>query len=526
MLDNNENVFLLDKKEYQKLVNSKTIFVVANLSKTMIPFNFLNEVLTNDSLYHYLNDCINRNKNLEFVLKDNEVIISRTNYSIVSIVKALAQVVKNNQILVTEKMLAKLHYLSKKVDFKAFIRINHDKNFEIKIDNKIVNIAYESILSILVNTEKYLEFIGDFKKIYNLTKEEFVFCLKELFKKENILDCYLLDENEINRYLYLENNYDTEAINQLIFKDKNVTKSISLNDKLISAVYKSIPSNKTKLEQSIYIYYSLTQILIYDEEFDYLKKVVKEHKDLTRIEAITPKNNKVINYEFAIIFAKFLDQMGINYKLTDSYMQIRVKKYLFKAKLITSEFTYDKTSIEKMLKGIIVCNQLKNTKKEFENILQAVYQDLYQKRLNLAILGMSYKESVDNYKKLSHKIKISFKDKLPILSLLIANTKNGSDIGYIYQLRKILFTESELTSNINIITVSENVDGSMMPIVIITTNEVNVNLYNSNHYIYYNPPFPLKDYNLSELRKEFFRGRFSYIKGTKENIIGLEKSNV
>lgn len=520
------NIFLLDKNKYQQLVNSKNVYVNVNMVDTVIPLKLLQEMLVNEEFYSYLTKCIKGKTNLEFALTSNDEIISKITFPIVAIIIGLKQLLEND-IEIDDSIVTKINYLCRQIDFASFLKKSINLEFETKIDNHAIKLKYSEILSVMLEPEKYLEFINSPKKVYNLSKEEFAFCLKEFFTKENILNCYLFNNSFVQCYQYIISNYDIEAINNYLVSD-NLWSNINLNETLINEVSKNIPPHASKLEQVIYIYYILTQILNYDEEFDEVDGFAKKHKDFSRIELITSKNNRVANYEFTAIFAKFLEKLNINYKYSESNVKFRYKKYLLKATTISSEVSRNKSLIDKMLKGITVLNQNKNTKAEFEQLISKIYQELYAKKMNLSILKMSFTDSLTYYQKLSNKNSVPFKEKLELFYALIGDSKKigGLDIGYIFQLKEILFNESELNSNIRFITISENDKNTSNPVVIITVNTVNINLYNTNNYIYYNPPYPIENYSLADLRKEFFNGRFSYIKGTKEDIIGLEKSSV
>lgn len=516
----------LDLESYQKLMNCDTVFVKVNEIDTLIPVNLLSEILHNDNYYQYLNDCINNHQNLEIALLSNQEIIAKAIFSTVSIVQGLKKWTANPNVTLENKIKLKINYLTKKVNFEEFLKKNHDNKFELMIDNKSLQSTYGEILKILFEPSLYFNFINAKYKFLNLEAEEYIYYLKELFQKENILGSYIMDEIVVRNYSYLINNYDIESINKFIKTEYETLKNVNLNSELEERIISLISPKKTKVEKVIYLYYNLIQILTYDEEYESLVDIVKTHKDYSRIELITSHYNKVVNYEFVAIFCKFLEKLKINYEFNDTTIKFRIGKYILKANSISSAFDKEKNIINKILGGINVLNHDKRTVAEFNNILASIHKEIYDQKLNTAILKMSYKESLEQYRKISSKNKMSFKSKLDLLISLIEHTENIGriDIGYIFQLKTILFSDSELNSNINFITISENNKKISNPIVIITYNEVNVHLYNSNKYIYYNPPQALKTYNLLEIRKEFFNGRFSYIKGTKEDIIGVEKS--
>ena len=63
-------------------------------------------------------------------------------------------------------------------------------------------------------------------------------------------------------------------------------------------------------------------------------------------------------------------------------------------------------------------------------------------------------------------------------------------------------------------------------IIVAVINKTNLNLYNSNLYYVFDFPKKMHVYTLTEIRREMFKSNIFYIKGTKDSLIGIERSNV
>ena len=518
----NDIDILLNYNKYESLFSSENqIKVEVNLETISFPESFIDSFVTSPNYFGLLKKALTDRVNINFILIQDEEVLLKNVYSPVSIIMGISTKIEKYDFDFQRNFMV----LMKKVDFRTYIAKKASTTFKINIDNQERKMSYGKITSIILNAEAYHNFNDSSNKYDDFSKEEYVYILKEFLATKRLFLAYNIEKTALNFYENLVQKFDTEAFNQYVIPAFEYSAQVNINRTLEENIIFNI-NNNNLLKKAILIYLNLLQTLIYD--FEYIDdKKIKSHKDFTRIEEITLENNKVFPYEFSCLFAKFLEKIGINFEYSDDSIKARVGKYLLEFKAISSEFNKNVLSKYELIKGITLLNKNSITKLEFNELINSISDNLYKEEINKEINNMPLSKLVDCYKEYATKVSISFSDKYNILCKLISSVKDDANaIGYILALKKILFSLDELENNISFATIASNDGAELKPVVIITVNKINIKLSNSNKYIYYNPPEPLKKYNLKELRLEFFYGRLKYIKGTKDNIIGLEKSSV
>ena len=91
-----------------------------------------------------------------------------------------------------------------------------------------------------------------------------------------------------------------------------------LNQELKKEIMSIVPERFTPLEKAFYIYKELCKRFTYDEEqLAGLTNAIYtiNHRDIERIKKINSNNNKIICHEFSVIYAKFLEKIGIDYEI-------------------------------------------------------------------------------------------------------------------------------------------------------------------------------------------------------------------
>ena len=117
---------------------------------------------------------------------------------------------------------------------------------------------------------------------------------------------------------------------------------------------------------------------------------------------------------------------------------------------------------------------------------------------------------------------LDFNRKFKLFLQSLKNIKEEQWIGYINNLKKIFFDKKDLNANISFALMSNRNN----PIIVAVINKTNLNLYNSNLYYVFDFPKKTHVYTLTEIRSEMFKSNIFYIKGTKDSLIGIERSNV
>ena len=517
-----ENSICLNYDKYKSLVleDSKQIFIKTNLETVLMPEKLLLEFINNQSYFEILESSLIERVNLNLTLTENEEILVKKVYSPISIILGL----KSKEAEFTNEQLRNFKVLFNKTDFKKYLAKNATKVYKLNFDNKDVSISYADLFSIILDETEYNKFINNKGKYNGFFKEEFIYMIKKFITEKRIFISFFLDADIFNRYLFLVQTYDTDVINKYVQTKFKYLDQIDINKNFEKDILASIPEDISNLEKIVWIYLNLHKYLKFDFELDDESEKVKKHKDYTRIVDISKENNYVFSYEFSALFGKFLDNMQIKFEYNDKYIIARIGKYLVKFKAISNQFNSDNLPVTDIIKGVILQNSNLGTKEKFLKIYNKVYKKIYQEKIDLKILRMPFKSLLNLYRMSSPKISVDFSKKYDIFLRLIQNVYHSDNaIGYIYELRKTLFAASELDANISFATISEQKNNKVDPIVIVTVNDVNINLYNSNKYIYYNPPENIRILNIKELRNEFFKGNFKYIKGNNDNIIGAQK---
>lgn len=516
------NIYI-DHSEYNKVfyTKSKQIVVNSNLDDIVFYESLIDTFINNDEYFDALKEALSKRENLNLVVMQDNVVLQKNVYSPVSIVLAI----KTKEDL-PEEFKREFMVLINKIKIESYLAKKSKKTYTISVDNKSVELTYNDILEVILNSDKCYEFMNSKSKYLDLTKLEFVYILREFIIDKRIFLAFDLTKQQITYYKSLIQMYDISAINKYLETNFKYTNDVKINSDFENTILAEIPKNISLLEKTMYIYINMFQLLKYDLEL-VDDNIIKKHKDLSRIQEIDVKNNRVFSYEFSCLLGKILEKLDIKFEYNDKYIIARINKFIIKYKAITQEFNLDNMSQLDILKGISVLNDNKDTKNEFYKIVNKIYNNVYQKKINVEILNMPFNKLINQYKLNTNKITIPFERKLDIFKALISNVAlENNAIGYIYEIKRIIFNEDELNANISFATIAENENGEINPAVIITVNNINVNLYNSNKYIYYNPPRQIENYSLNELRLQFFNGRFKYIKNNKDNIIGVEKSSI
>ena len=519
-MKNEEINIYITQEEYNELFNAKSKQIAIDFNLESITFfeSFIEIFITNDDYFDSLKESLSKRKMLNLILTQDDAILSKNSYSPVAIVLAL----KYKEDLFDSELKREYRVLLNKIRLESYLGKHTNDKYSLNIENKEIELSYADILNPILNETCYSKFMNKSLKYLDLLKIEFVYLLKEFIKDKQLFTSYNLSDQQLSFYKSIIESYDTSVINKYLVREFEYSDEIQINDEIRNKISEKVPKKISILKKTIYIYLSMFQILRYDFEL-VDDKIIKKHKDLTRIKEINSKNNKVFSYEFSCILAKIFEEMGINFEYNDKYIIARIKKYIVKYKAINQEFNAQTISEFDILKGITVLTDDKTTKLDFANVIDSVYKRIYQDKVNVEILKMPFNKLLMYYRLNSSKNSLPFEKKYTIFKKLITKVVTESNaIGYIYEIRKLIFNDDELDSNISFATIVEDNN----PVVIITVNFVNINLYNSNKYVYYNPPHKIEKFSLNELRLQFFNGRFKYIKNSKDNIIGLEKSNI
>ena len=233
------------------------------------------------------------------------------------------------------------------------------------IEEKVINL----INILLMSDQEFKDFIVNEPRV-----KELCFMLVDFIERERILNKYILDENQYCRYQSIKNNklIDKEAINKdLKMKDrdsasKGIIHDISINQDLIDYIYRDMPQTYSSIEQVVYTYIKLIDLVLFNQDKKELLKI--DYKDSNIFE---------IN-QFILIMAKLVDRLNVSYKLSkniyenkNEVLYMRIDEYLLEIKPINLDLVSFK--IDDIFMNIKLKNQNDDTRKKFEDLVFKVF---------------------------------------------------------------------------------------------------------------------------------------------------------
>lgn len=540
------------REEIDSIKNSETIMV----GDIEVYIEFLKRILDDDNYFEYASRYF-RDATDTFIVAAiiNGDMGSNVRYDKTTIINGIKELINTNQIRLNDEEKERFETLRSYISYNMFLEKYKNYIYKVSIDGINYSIPFGIMIDIIqLSDDKFYEVCtnDNIKNINGIPKEHLIYATCKFIRENNIIDNYELPDSFVKRH---ENAYsmkliDLEAINKYVVTTDNKYKEIKINEELEKIIMEGFPYDANELEMAIYIYIKMCKVLTYDEEYYVVNQmgvVAEKHKSTSHIEYITPQNNKVVCFEFNIIYAKFLNMLGINfvssYKgfVEESYgtghanLTFRSGKYLVKADSVTTILHGDiaKAKINYPLVGIKCLNINENTREEFNDAYQKMYKLIadQEKEFNNknAFYVQSLDELLDEYTNKTNNIKeVSLDERLSILIDKV-NKKGmvGIDsLSYALHLRKILFNEEERKNNVKIIIIRNNEpfdkDKVAMPSVIVALNKEGFkNNPNETVYFYYNPNKELIAVTSEDLQSRFNSGTFEYIANDDPKIPGI-----
>lgn len=450
----------------------------------------------------------------------------------------------------------KFDSLKNSISFEKFLEKHKGNNYNIDIDGNKYSIPTEQLISLMqLPNEQFDNLCSsiDIKEINGIPKEYFIYASFKFFKENNAFEEYLMPDVVANRYRDIGSlqKIDLQAINKHLTTTDTKYQNIKIDSSLEHEIISGIPENTTDLEKAIYIYIKMCKLLTYDEEYYAVNQkgvATEKHKSTDYISSVTLENNKVVCFEFNLIYSKLLNQLGIhfssNYKnmVGEAYgaghanLEFRADKFLVSADSVTSILQGDimQAKLNQPLVGLKCINKNQQTQQEFKQALTKMYQLVAQQEKSLSESKQvehiqTLDELLEEYSHMTNNIQdISLNERLSILVSKVNSTGMiGIDsLSYVLQLRKILFTEEQRKNNIGVTIVRNNEpfeEGKVaMASAIFTLNsqsfEENPEF---NVYYYFNPNHVLVPITKEELQTGFNDGKLEYVEKGDPRIPGI-----
>ena len=399
-------------------------------------------------------------------------------------------------------------------------------NYQIKISNihKLLTMDDESFKKICTNK--------NIKMLYNIPKEYFIYACYSYYRD---LNNKVQITPQISRRISILGHHelvDFEAINKDIKTIDAVYNTVEVNQVIKSMITKDMPNTLTTLEKAIYIYIKMCQIFTYDREYFALNQTYD--KTIDYITTLNQDNLEIACFEFVVIYGQMLEQLGINFRSyygnkqnryefreliddgTDqygknhAYTEFRVGKFLIDADSTESIFEGDLVlaKLHKQLNGLKCLNSNRDTQEEFNEIYTKVYN----------IIKQQNKSSYINEKYLNKVKELSLEERITIfLNEAAKTTLEGMDAcSYLILLKRELFTQEELLSNIKINAIRNNQPDNSKSADLITIITTNINGfeidYDNNKYYIYTPNKELIPTNYTYIQRQFNNEIFQYVR--------------
>lgn len=527
----NDRILALDEEKFNQYNQGEQIPLFSREFSVQLTKDILNDDQYNLYIERLFNDEIAM---FIYGLNKNGDITKMTSLNKVQLIKLF---IKLNELYPLEGIsLERFNKYLNSVSYENFINKYQNEIYTLNIDNNSYSYTVKDFISFLSIDDDTLE-----SRLNNgYYDEKFLYALSKYFNDNKIIKHYLLPDQYIDRLRNVEYHkyIDFQAVNDfLVTKDPNIDKVI-VNEQLKDFILSDMDPNLTTLEKALYIYIKLCKTLTYDDQFyvyNQRGEVAKKHEDLNNVINITPSNNLVVCYDFNIIYGKFLQDLGLNFK-TDSAivngfggghasLEFRCGKFIIKADSVTGILDGDlvRAKLDLDLKGIYCKNTSLETKEEFTTSLEKVYNSLKKEETFEDVLT-EYENTTTNL------INVPLENRFQIL-LNKANSTHlmGIDnIGYIIHLRNIMFNETERKKNFNLVFIKNKNDLDENKKITISTifvlNDKDIEIYtNDNNYYHYHPSIPLACISLETLQELFDNNKLAYINNKSPRIPGLKE---
>lgn len=501
-----------------------------------ISTSLLNALLSNDEYYSLIKEMLDGDRDTVCVQVGNAVYYDLTP---AKLSKFLVETNNNDLLSSDELVRSRFDYVLENSNFFTMLRSVLDKSYTIDIDGRgEQKIHVKDIYDFLAaGEETYQAFYEDLDVLYKgMPKRDFIYALSS----------FLLDLDVFERYIYppyLEDRFydivdsdliDIEAYDTFLESDDEKVRDVKINPLLRKKIFEGIKDEYDDLDKAIYIYISLCRTLTYDDEFyadNQGGKAADKHRNINYISMITPENNKVVCWDFAYIYSSLLKELGINFKLPDmdygtehTAVLFRYDKFLLTADAVKSILKGDlvRSKIGYQLNGLTAYNNNVDTKREFEERVKRIYEDIKSRR----IPEIEFHESLNSLRERSdYQSNLSIEDRLEILFDKVSDsTLSGIDsFSYALALKTILFSEEEKKNNINFVIVRENNPEQDRPVGIFTINPSSYrNNPERNIYMLFRPKEDVITATRDEVQSMFDDFRLSAISLRTASLPGVD----
>lgn len=560
---------LLEEYPYLKRMTEDTIFTTEEDLRSLkkgeqikidnqdISVEVLRRIVQDDTYYDYASRFFNNDINRFYITYIiNGDVGGAIYYNKPQIIKGMEQLILSKQLVLTPEEEQRYAKLKGNASFEKFLEKNKGNNYNIDIDGNKYSIPIEQIISLMQLSEEEFDRLcndNEIKYIGGIPKPHLIYSAIKFFLEYNVFDEYVMPSVVVDRFNDIKalQKIDLQAINKHLETEDSKFREVQLDIDLEKAIIDGMPQDASDLEKAIYIYIKMCKILTYDDEYyavDQKGEAAEKHENVSYVSSITPSNNKVVCFEFNLIYSKLLDKLGIKFKsdyknmVGEAYgaghanLEFRSGKYLVKADSVTSILQGDimQAKLNQPLVGLRCMNINQNTQQEFKSMVSKIYELIAKQERQVEERQevehiQTFEEVMLEYSKTTTNLKeVDLSEKLSILIDKVNATKMvGIDsLSYVLQLRKILFNEQERQNNIAVTVIRNNEpfdpEKVAMASAIFTLNlQSFTDNPEQNIYYYFNPNKDLIPMSREELQEKFNNGVFEYVEKDDPRIPGI-----
>ncbi len=461
------------------------------------------------------------------------------------------------------------------IDFSNFEESVKDEEYTISIDGKEYSFKVKDLIQFMKMAEDDVYDLlfenGNFKGI---PIEYFAYAGLSYFNENKIESRYILPEEIEGTLSLLRSDYfvDTYAVNKYFKTTDTLYKNVEINSELRNRILDGMPTDASELEKAIYIYIKMCKILKYDDEY-YAEgqrgEVKRKHSSLEHVKDISVDNNKVVCYEFNMIYSKLLSEIPINFQtnykglVDEQYgdghanLTFRVGNVIVNADSVTSILRGDlyRAKRDERLEGLKCENRNIYTQEKFSTAVSKMYRLIVEQEKgdvskveqeetfehiisgygegDFEIALQLYQQHVDSHTTNTEDSEqntyygVSLVDRFGILLDRIEDASLGEvdTLSYVLELKHILFTENELNDNISFLHVQDrvNMDQGQKSTAtgIISFSPTGFNDENNITYYLYHSDFGVRKTTREEIVTNFNNGDFGFIRDIGRAIPGI-----
>ena len=483
-----------------------------------IPVYLIRHILSDSNLYRHLLNNLDSLDGLPIKLKyieDGRIV---ENYSLS----------RADLVYAFKSMDMQDFSISEQINIASITSLSTTRSCELKynnfihkalIDGSVYTMDARTLLSILTESEEEFNIFinGDIHPKYD--KKYILYLLRDFIERERIFNKYIFKEEVYERYNKIVNYkyIDFESLNKNQKSDdydgngESIVEKLHIDDDLIKEVKKYGKKVYSPIERAIHAYLRLCELLTYNKDAFLNQNLIKTGNYVTpeHIASINLKNNQVVCYEFAFIYAYILKKLGINYTMdAKSFMdspgyatvEFRFQEYLIKADAIQNIFDSDLTNMKvgDRIKGLTCENANVTTQKKFNEMANKVRLNILTKQKELE----TFDRNVNKYKEEINIASLSKRDRIKLLLKVITreNLKGVDRLIYQKKIFDSIFTEEDGIS-------ISFLNKMNMPFTLITVYEDTYKYYVVNE----STRIPLRSITKEELEDKLNKGIYRLI---------------